>query len=114
MAGLVPEDDQVKVLCQKNRDGRRPEPFLIEPRHDNGTYHVTFVGERAAVQTDKQGAVLSSIRPLGSRSLADVVEDTGLPRTTVRDAIDALCNAGKLIDTGEKKNKSPIYRVTEP
>lgn len=114
MFGLVTDNGSLKVLPEKNRDGKLLPPFHLTPSWGAEGFYVTYGGQ-ATSQTIS--GIASEIQALigqqGPLSQAAIANSLGCPRSTARDAIRDLVKRQVLEWTGISQSRSPVYGLRE-
>jgi hypothetical protein len=116
MVGLLPETGLVRVEVQKNRDGRRVAPFLVEPSWGEGQFNLVYKGAAGGGQKLSPTClkvhnvwIMARAEGRSTMSQAEIVEKAGASRSSVLKAIKILVENNSMYDTGQKVNGSPVY-----
>lgn len=115
MLGLSPDGGRTKVTVQKNRDGRRVAPFLLEPTwHADDSYTLEYSGAALGAKLNPTALKVHAFME-GARTATQnaIIEKVGCARSTGVDAIKLLVSENLLLDTGAKQDRSPVYRIAE-
>jgi len=115
MVGLVPDSGRTKIVVEKNRDGKRVPPFLLEPSWGGGAYRLDYVGSAGPdiKVTPTARKIEAWMQGRGQASQAEIVEARLAARSTTIEGIQRLLTAGSMQDTGNRVNGSPIYRWSD-
>ena len=110
MVGLLTEPGgSLKVRPQKNRDGRLLAPFRLQPAWDGDNFTLDYDGRFGEALSENGERVVAFVTGRFSATQADIINGAGLTRSTAQRAIREAVEAGRITDTGEKVNGSPIY-----
>lgn len=110
MAGLLPDGGRVKVVPEKQRDGKVLPPFLLTPSWEGGRFTLEYSGAALpAKMTPTAIKVNNFMIGRGVASQAEIVAADIASRSAILAAIQQLVGVGVLFDTGDRVNGSPIY-----
>jgi hypothetical protein len=116
MIGLTPDGGRVKLEVEKVRGGKKPAPFTLEPEWGaDGSFSLTYAGSAAPAKLSDSGrAMLVYLKVKGTASQTEMIKAAGCARSTGQKSMKALIDAGYAVDTGELRDKSPVYRYRDP
>jgi len=113
--GLVPERDggrdQVKVIQEKNRDGRVLKPFLLTREWGPNGFLLTYDGAATAGSSLSPSAKKADafLRGRTEASQVEIADGAGISRASIGRAVTECTDAGLWRAAGRTKGRSPIY-----
>lgn len=116
MVGLVPDAGRTKVTVDKNRDGKRIAPFILEPSWNGGVYSLEYAGTAAPKNklTPSALEIANWMQEHRQASQAEIVAAKLASRSATLEGINRLLATGSMHETGNRVNNSPIYRWGGP
>ncbi len=113
MAGLTREEDRVRVLIEKSRDGRIVPAFNLVPAWSEEGFVLTYDGPAAKASrlppsAERAQAVL---RERGGATSVEVQAAIGKSRSAVKGAFKLLVELGRIRGTGVERGQSKVFEA---
>lgn len=113
MFGLVPDAGRIRLVMEKNRDGRVLPPFHLKAEWGLETLTLTYAGQARKALSAATEKVDGFLRGRGRASLAEMKTGAGVSEASVKRAREQCVAAGLWRDTGESVNGSPVYEQVQ-